>query len=358
MVGNAIDRVTRLRDYLGAMPKAELHVHLEGSVAPETLLILAERNGIDLPFSTAEEFIEKNRYRNFGDFADAIVTVARCLRRPAGFAFAVERLGAQMAAENIRYAEVIWVPQFYLRREFGLDGVLAGLNEGRQRALRKWGVEIRWICDLVRSVPGPAEAVQSWACGEAARAGGVVALGLGGPESEKLPPLFETLGRRARDAGLPVVPHAGEGAGPASVWAALKQLGASRIGHGVRAVEDESLIEYLAASRTPLDVSLTSNVILGIYPSYAEHPIKRLVAAGCAVTINSDDPALFGTSLSDEYFHAIQDCGLSLAELEAAALQAVAASCLAEPEKSSMLEAFRNEYRLLKREHLAPENPA
>ncbi len=304
MEGEAINPAARLKRYTGAMPKAELHLHLEGSVAPETLLILAKRNGITLPFASVKELREKNRYLNFRDFAEAIITVARCLRRPEGFTFVVERLGKQLAAQKIRYAEVIWVPQFYLHREFGLDGVLAALNEGRRRVRRDWGVEMRWICDLVRSVPGPAETVRRWACGDTARVGGVVALGLGGPESEELPAMFEAVCRRARSAGLPVVPHAGEGAGPKSVWTALKQLGASRIGHGVRSVEDEALLHYLAAERIPLEVCLTSNLHLGIYPSYAAHPVKRLVAAGCAVTINSDDPALFGTSLSDEYFHA------------------------------------------------------
>ena len=172
-----------LTDHIQAMPKAELHLHLEGAVAPETLLTLAENNRLRLPFATVEEVRKQYVYRDFAQFAGTLLLAVKCLRREEDFAFIVERLGAELARQNIRYAEVTWTPQFYLGRPYPLSAVLAALNAGRKRARDAWGVEIRWIPDLVRSVPGPMDAIAHWVSSDEAIAGGVVALGLGGPEA-------------------------------------------------------------------------------------------------------------------------------------------------------------------------------
>lgn len=346
-----------LKSYIRAMPKVELHLHLEGAIGPETLLILGERNGIELPFETADELRAPRHYANFEDFARVLLMHVRCLRRPEDLGFAVYRLGADLAAENVRYAEVTWTPQLYLGGGLSPDVLLDAMNDGRARARADFGVDLAWIPDLVRSVPAPADRIGRWACAKYARDNGVVALGLGGPEMGNPPELFEAVFRRAWEAGLPAVPHAGEKAGAQSIRGALTTLKAVRLGHGVRAIESPSLVRYLADRQIPLEVCPTSNIRLRVFPSYAAHPLGQLMDAGCAVTINSDDPALFGTSLSDEYLHAIQDCGLTLAQLEAAALRALEASFLAESRKSSMLEAFRKEYGQLKKEHLAPHDP-
>jgi adenosine deaminase len=343
-----------LADYIRAMPKAEVHVHMEGSVQPETLLELAERNGIELPCATVEEVRALFNFRDFNHFAETLLMTVRCLRRPEDFSVVIHRLGAELIRQNIRYAEVTWTPQFYLRLGLPLGVLLEALNDGRRRARQEWGVEMRWIPDLVRSVPQPMNHVQRWASSEEAMMGGVVALGLGGPEAGHPPERFETPFRRARNAGLPANPHAGETAGPASVWGALEALKAARIGHGVRAIEDPELLRYLAAHNVPLEICPTSNLCLSIYPSYAVHPLKRLVEAGCVVTINSDDPPLFGTTLSEEYFHAVEDCGLTLDQLEEAALNAVRVSYLPDGEKAAMLEEFTAEYARLRVRHGMP----
>lgn len=183
----------------------------------------------------------------------------------------------------------------------------------------------------------------------------MVALGLGGPEAGHPAEDFAAVFTHARGSGLPATPHAGEGAGPESVWSALRELHASRIGHGVRAVEDSDLMLYLAETGVALEVCPTSNLQLGFYPSYDSHPLKQLVAAGCRVTINSDDPALFATGLSDEYRHAVEDCGLSVDQLEDAALNAVAASFLPDGEKADLHAAFEADYARLRAQHgMAP----
>jgi aminodeoxyfutalosine deaminase len=211
---------------------------------------------------------------------------------------------------------------------------------------------LRWIPDIVRHRPQAASSVAQWAASDEARSGGVVALGLGGREAGFPPEMFEAIFARALAAGLPANPHAGEGggegAGAESIWGALKRLKARRIGHGVQAVNDPDLLGYLSREQIPLEVCPTSNVKLGVYSSYAMHPLKRLVAAGCMVTINSDDPGLFETGLTEEYLRAVEDCGLTADELERAALNAVRASYLPGPEKASMLSAFESEYARLR----------
>ncbi|MEQ8354591.1 MAG: adenosine deaminase [Kiloniellaceae bacterium] len=325
------------------MPKVELHVHLEGSADVDTLLELAAGNRIDLPRDRIEEARRPRSYASFDHFAKAFLMTVHCIRRLDDFALLVHRHGAAMHRQNIRYAEVTWTPQLYGHLRLPLDDILEALNAGRSRARRDWGVEMRWIPDLVRSFPGPALRVQAWAASNRARDGGVVALGLGGPEAEGLHPDIRQAFARARAAGLPANPHAGEGAGPASVRAALHDLAAVRIGHGVRAVEDPGLVSYLAEHQVPLEVCPTSNILLGIFGNYADHPLKRLLAAGCRVTVNSDDPALFGSGLSSEYRHAVASCGLSLPQLKSTVMAAVSAAYLPESEKHAMARAFHAE---------------
>lgn len=337
-----------LADYIRAMPKAELHLHLEGALRPATILRLAARNRLKIPFAAAAEIeARQGNFRNFQEFIPALLLGVECLRRPEDFRDAVLALAGELAGQKVRYAEVTWVPQFYRRLGLPLDRLLAGLNAGRREAEKLWGLELRWIVDLVRSVPGPAAAVTAWAASAEARAGGVVALGLGGPEATHPAGPFAVHFRRARELGLPANPHAGEGGGPESIRAALDLLGAARIGHGVRAVEDPPLLAELAARKVTLEVCPTSNLRLGLYPSYADHPLARLVAAGCAVTINSDDPALFRTTLSEEYLHAVADCGLTLSELQETVVNAVAGSHLPEPQRREMAASFLAEFRRL-----------
>ena len=337
-----------ITEHLARLPKAELHLHMEGAIRPETLLLLAERNRIRLPFTSPEQLDPLLNYREFRDFIRVFLMFVGCLRRPEDFAEVILRLGAGMNQQNIRYAEITWTPQLYLGLGIPLQAILDALNHGRTRARSEWGVEMRWIPDLVRSVPGPARQVVDWLCSDAARDCGVVALGLGGPEAGYPAAPFAAAFARARDAGLASNPHAGENAGPESVREALRVLGAQRLGHGVRSIEDDKLVAYLAAHQVALEVCPTSNLRLGVYPSYGEHPLKRLVAAGCRVTINSDDPVLFGTTLTDEYRHAVSDCGLTIEDIERSILAALAASYLPDDDKRQMTTAFQHDFAQLR----------
>lgn len=342
----ATDRAARIA-YLRALPKAELHLHLEGALRPELLLQLAERNRIRIPFSHPDDFQRLYRYRDFRDFGFALTRSSALLRTPQDFHDAVADLGAMLAAENCRYAEITWTPQMYVERGLDFDDLLAAMNAARHAIEARSGLVIRWLPDVMRSGARLAGMVAQWAVSPAARAGGVVALGLGGPEAGFPAERFRGLFDLTRQAGLPANPHTGEGDGPAAVRATLAALQPTRIGHGVRAAEDADLVAELARRAIPFEVCLTSNVRLGVVASYGDHPVRRLIDAGCVVTLNTDDPVLFGTSLTREYLLAVEQCGLSLDQVRAAILAAVRSSYLGAAEKAAMLADFTAEFARL-----------
>jgi len=333
------------------MPKVELHVHLEGSITPDMLLTLAERNRLNLDCDTTDKVTSLYRsIRDFDTFKRALLFGARCLQCPEDFEFAVRRLGKLFAAQNIVYAEVYWTPQLHAGKGLPIQIILEAMNAGRSEIQRETGVEIRWIPDIVRSYPAPAYQVVKWATSEQARNGGVVALGLAGPESGFPAQGFAGVFSLARARGLPANPHAGEGTSPQSIAETLKSLEPCRIGHGISAVEDPALLCKLAQTGLPLEICLTSNVRLGHYSDYAAHPLRHLLDAGCNVSINTDDPALFGTTLTEEYQHAARECGVSLPEIDQIILDAVEASYLTGAEKSVLRSSIVRQQSELKLE--------
>jgi aminodeoxyfutalosine deaminase len=290
-----------LETYLKAAPKAELHVHLEGSIRPATMLTLAKRNAVALPCATPEQLRDWFRFRDFDHFVEVYGAISRCLRTADDYELIAYELAEELAGQNARYAKVGFSPAFHTRMGVADRTYLDGLARARDRAQRELGVELAWIFDLGRAWRGGATETQRWAAYTVdlaieARAEGVVALGLGGPEAGHPPEPFAPLFERGRAAGLHSAPHAGEHAGPASVWGALNSLAAERIAHGVRAIEDPALVAELARRGVALDVCPTSNIRLSVFTSLAEHPLPRLHAAGVPITVNTDDPPLFGTT--------------------------------------------------------------
>ena len=338
--------------FIAAMPKAELHVHLEGTVQSRTLLALASRHGVRLPATDEAGLAEFFRFRDFPHFIEVYIAVCDCLRDPADFALIAEELGAEAARQNIRYLEVHFNPEPHVRRR-GLTfaGLLAGMNQGRAAARARWGVEMRWIADGVRDAESGPVSVSRTVEWIAALddADGVVALGLGGDEVGNPPAPFAAAFAAARAAELHVVAHAGETTGPETIWASLDALGAERIGHGIRAVDDPTLVAHLAATGTPLEVCPTSNLRTGVVRTAAEHPFRRLDEAGVVVTVNSDDPALFGTTLTEEYRLLVREFGYGVDDMERIALNAVRAAFLPDEAKGKLLAEFSAAYAELRR---------
>jgi adenosine deaminase len=344
----------RLGGWFVAMPKVELHIHLEGSIAPSLLFTLAERNGLNLPWTDLEE--TEKHYRSIGDFDSfkrMLLLAASCLRRPEDLELVVRQAGAMLARQNVRYVEMSWTPQLWARSLAQLEACLEAMNSAREDLRASYGMEMRWIPDLVRSYPGPARTVAQWACKPENRKRGIVALGLAGPEETAPASRFSGIFAFARARGLPANPHAGEGTSAARVAETLDQLRPRRIGHGVSAAEDPALMARLAAAGVLLEICPTSNVRLGHYPDYSALPLRRLLDAGCRVNVNSDDPALFLTTLTEEYRHAVESCGMTPAELERSVLDALAASHLPEQEKAALQASVCREQERL-RETLAP----
>jgi aminodeoxyfutalosine deaminase len=343
-----------IESYLRAMPKVELHVHLEGSIRPATLLLLARRNDVALPARTLDELRAFYQFTDFAHFIDVYGTIINCLRTPDDFALIVEEFGATMAEQNIRYAEVTWSPvSLVLRLMLPFGDLLAAVNRGRESARARYGVEIRWITDIVRN--SYAHGIDGMETAEWAVEGrdhGVVGLGLGGLEPGFGPELFVAPFEYARSRGLHSVPHAGEASGPPSIWGALRLLGAERIGHGIRAIDDPELVTYLRDHQIPLEVCPTSNVCTGVVPSLESHPIRRLFDAGVYLTVNSDDPPMFNTTLTDEYLALHRSLGFSVDEIEQLVINGVRAAFLPAPEKTQMEQAFIADFARLRREHL------
>lgn len=285
-------------------PKIELHVHLEGTVGPETLLTIARRNGLPLPAATGEELAQHYRYRDFEHFIQVWIMTTNVMRTEEDFRQVVVDYAAQAATYSAVYLEGSFSPGDRVQRGVAWDTIFAGYCDGIQQAREQHGVEVRLTPEITRNDPLElAEEIVRYAVKYRER--GVVGVGLGGREQGYPPELFAPVFQRARNAGLGSVPHAGEAAGPASVRGALDALRADRVRHGIRAIDDPVLVRELAERGVVLDVCLTSNLRTGVVRSLREHPLPVLLGAGVRCSLSTDDPAMFGTDLGREYAAAI-----------------------------------------------------
>ncbi len=335
-----------MESFLLAMPKVELHVHLEGTFRPATLLSLARKNGVSLPADDVEGLRRWFRFRDFEHFVEIYVTCSRCLREPEDFHVLALDFLAEQAIQNVLYSEVHFTISTHLCN--GLDGeaVRQALVEAAEDGERRHGIRMRLIPDIVRNMETErADATLEWAVDGLDR--GVVALGMGGIEVGYSNEPFREHFAEARRKGLHTVCHAGETGGPESIRSALEVCGAERIGHGVRAVDDPSLVEELAARQIPLEVCPSSNVALGVFGNLAEHSVDRLLQAGVTLSINSDDPPLFATNLTREYLHLHRTFGYDKQQLAQLALNGVRHAFLPEGERTKLEKRFVEELAAL-----------
>ena len=288
--------------FLLELPKAELHLHLEGSVEPETLHELDPATPID-------EFRALYQYENFDAFLRAFGAVGKRLRTPADYAHITRRLLESLARQNVHYAEIIIAAGVVLWKEQDF----APIYDAIRAAAAESPVQTRFILDAVRQF-GPEHVMEVARLAAERVDDGVIAFGIGGSEERGPAPQFRDAFAFARDAGLRLVAHAGESTGPQSVWDAL-EIGAERIGHGIAAIHDEALMRHLREHNIPLEVCPSSNLVTGVIARMEDHPIRRLYDAGVPLVLNSDDPAMFRCSLTGEYELAAQHFGFTHAEL-------------------------------------------
>jgi len=280
-------------------PKIELHVHLEGTVRPATLLRIARRNDVALPADTEAELAALYEFQDFQRFLEVWVMTTNCLRTGDDFRQVVVDYAAEAASFGAVYLEGIFSPAERAIRGVDWNEIFTGYCDGADEAWERHGVTVRFTPDITRSFSADlAQETARYAVRYRDR--GVVGLGLGGPEADWPPGLYADAFAIAADGGLGLVPHAGEAAGPESIREAL-EFGAHRIRHGIRAVEDSVLLQEIADRGVVLDVCPTSNLRTRVVPSLEEHPLPRLVAAGALCSISTDDPAMFGTDLAQEY---------------------------------------------------------
>lgn len=317
------------------LPKVELHVHLEGSIRPETVLRLAQKNKVTLPADTVEGLTEWYTFRDFPHFVEIYTTVSGCIRSAEDVEFIAREFLAGQAEQNIVWSEATFTAGT-LAKESGIpwDEQIDALERAMAWGDKNLGVGMGLIIDIVRGWPVDyALQVCEWAVGAVGR--GVLALGFSGVEAEAATSPYAEVFGMAKAAGLPIIPHAGETQGPYSIWDSLEWTDCGRVGHGIRCLEDGELVKELRRRGTVLEVCPSSNVCLTAIPDLKSHPIVEMHSRGLAVTINSDDPPMFSTTLSDEFARCSSAFGWDEAELRGFVQTAAEASLC--PDRSGLL---------------------
>jgi adenosine deaminase/aminodeoxyfutalosine deaminase len=318
------------------LPKAELHLHLEGSVDPATLSELSRRHNTPLPAKenryqhnpdSGKEMSEADvrelyRYKDFSGFLMAFKAVTERLRTPEDYELITYRLMQKLKAQNVVHAEVYVSVGVIFWRGQQFDAIFEGLERGRQRGERDFGVKLYWIFDAVRHF-GVEAAQQVFGKAAQLRERNVIGVGIGGDERRGPAAWFRNLYARAADQGLRLTAHAGESMGPESIWNALRDLKAERIGHGLTAIQDPKLMDYLAEHQVPIEICLSSNLRTGCCGSIKDHPLPEYLERGMLVTLNTDDPEMFESTLNEEYKLAAATFGLSHEQLQKLAADSI-----------------------------------
>jgi aminodeoxyfutalosine deaminase len=328
-----------LHAFVAGLPKAELHVHHVGSASPRIVAELAARHPDSKVPADPEALADYFTFTDFAHFIQVYLSVVDLVRTPEDVRLLTYEVARDMARQQVRYAELTVTPFSSVRRGMDEKAFMEAIEDARRSAESDFGTVLRWCFDI----PGEAglesaEETVRLATDDAIRPEGLISFGLGGPEAGVPRPQFKPYFDRARAAGLHSVPHAGETTGPGTVWDALRELGAERIGHGTSSAQDPRLLEHLAEHRIALEVCPTSNIATRAVRTLDEHPIREFVKAGVLVTVNSDDPPMFGTDLNNEYAVAARLLDLDERGLADLAKNAVEASFLDPAGKARIAE--------------------
>ena len=330
-----------IKTFIRRLPKAELHLHLEGTILPSTLVELSARHDAT-PLSLAKARA-LYRFTDFTGFIEAFKAVTRLLTSPDDYELAAWRMIERLAEQGVVHAEVyISVGVIYMWRNYNpnaFEPIFAGLERARERGERELGLSLYWIFDAVRHFTVEEAGVVFRKAAELRpQYPSIIGIGLGGDERKAGSEPFRQFYAQARQAGLRLTNHAGETTGPEAIREALA-IGSERIGHALSAIQDPALLQDLKASGTPLELNPTSNVRTGVCPSFAKHPLRRYFDAGLMVTLNSDDPAFFGSDVANEYRLAHTKQGFTREELRQLAANSIRASFLPESKKGSLLSS-------------------
>jgi len=318
------------------VPKVELHLHLEGAIPHEALWELVRKYGGDPSLPDPESLRRRFEYRDFRQFVETWVWKNQFLREYEDFTLAAAAMARRLADQNIRYAEVFYSPADFQVRGLEAQGLTVAIRSGLSQAS---GTQVALIADLVRDC-GPSSAFRTLSEISEVRDLGVIGIGMGGSEDKFPPEPFEALYAEARRRGFGTTAHAGEAAGAGSIWGAIRKLKVDRIGHGTRAEEDESLIEFLVDHQVPLEMCPISNLRTGVIRAYEDHPVRRFFDRGVIVTINTDDPAMFGNSLAEEYRLLSETFRFSRKEICRLILNGIRAAWLSSEKREELAATF------------------
>ncbi len=319
------------------LPKVELHLHLEGAIPFDALWELVRKYGGDV--SSREDLERRFEYRDFPHFIETWIWKNQFLREYEDFTFIGERVAHDLADQNIYYAEVFFSPPDFAFHGLQTQRITQAIHEGLERVKE---IEIALVADLVRNY-GPDMARRTLAEVNEVKQLGVVGIGIGGSEQDFPPEPFEEVYATARQMGFRTSAHAGEAAGPESIWGAIRHLRVDRIGHGTRAGEDSSLMDYLVEHRIPIEMCPLSNVRTGVVKSYEEHPVRRFFERGVLLSINTDDPKMFGNSMADEYELLAEKMGFTNTEIKQLVLNAIEMSWMPEHKKRLLIKRYEGD---------------
>ena len=320
--------------WFACMPKIELHLHLEGAIPIDALWRLLNKYGGDPKVSNLTALTDRFNYRSFQHFIETWIWKNGFLREYEDFEFVAEAVATRLFEQNVIYAEIFFSPGDFISKGLLPQKLTQAIRKGLSRVPE---VEVALIADLVRDTPVNVAHSMLRELAEVQELG-LVGIGIGGSEKDHPPEPFAPVYQEAKELGFRTTAHAGEADGPKSVWSALRMLHVDRIGHGVRAIEDQDLVRYLVAKQIPIEMCPISNVKTGVVGSLKEHPIRHFFDQGALVTVNTDDPVMFGTTLSQEYEALVNELRFSREDVQTLVLNAVRASWMSDVRKSKMKE--------------------
>jgi adenosine deaminase len=328
------------------MPKTELHLHLEGAIPLGMLFNLIEKRGGDPSVSSLEDLERKLVYTDFEHFIDAWTWKNTFIEEERDFEEIAFQVLRDLSEQNVKYVEAFYSPGDYWRQSLSVQGITEHIIKGKERAYHDFGIRCELIVDVTRD-HGPEVGMQRLEESTPYLGKGIIGIGLGGSEQTFPADPYEFVYREAKRRGFRLTAHAGEAAGPESIWAAIRKLGCERIGHGVRAKEDPELVSFLRKRQIPLEICVVSNVKTKIFESVESHPIKRYFEDGLMVTVNSDDPTMFNTTITQEYLLLAQKLGFTLRDIRRLTTNGIEASFMSDEDKESMKTQFDKEWQQL-----------
>ncbi|MFC2121672.1 adenosine deaminase, partial [Bacteroidota bacterium] len=314
------------------IPKIETHLHMEGAIPLESLWELIQKYGGDNTVSDYEQLRNKFIYRDFNHFLETWSWKNQFIKEYDDFTFIAESVTEDLLKQNVKYAEIFISPSLFKKR-LKIQRIVESIAKGSSK---NPDIKINLIVDLVRDY-GPDNEMKTLYEINEVKNYGIIGVGIGGSEHQYPPELFKNIYEKARDFGLYTTAHAGEASGPDSIWGAIRELKVDRIGHGTRAIEDTELMEYLSANKIPVELCILSNLRTKVINSIEEHPVKTFIDMGIPVSINTDDPKMFGNSLSDEYKTLREVFGFSDKDILEIILNSINTTWLTQEEKEELV---------------------